>query len=107
MTWQPEIRFFDYKKIGQMKRIHHAYIFSSTFKQIWQSLTKLREGKAMSTFRYGSHLGQLLLAKGIAHEIQLRLSSTLQYLYYLTQYGIATFFQVLRFRPHMNTEILT
>ena len=58
-----------------------------------------REGKGMSTLSFRPHCGEsgsphhlidgLLLTSGISHGINLRKNAPLQYLYYLTQIGVA------------------
>lgn len=62
-------------------------------------LNKLRESKGMNTFTYRPHAGEagdiehlatsFLLAHGINHGLNLKKSPVLQYLFYLTQIGIA------------------
>eukprot|EP00172_Hildenbrandia_rubra_P004029 Plantae.Rhodophyta-Hildenbrandia_rubra.ctg7416.p1 GENE.Plantae.Rhodophyta-Hildenbrandia_rubra.ctg7416~~Plantae.Rhodophyta-Hildenbrandia_rubra.ctg7416.p1 ORF type:complete len:723 (+),score=113.73 Plantae.Rhodophyta-Hildenbrandia_rubra.ctg7416:1039-3207(+) len=70
------------------------YIYSNLF-----VLNKLRESKGFNVLKYRPHSGEAgvndnlavtyLLADGINHGIMLRKSPVLQYLYYLTQIGIA------------------
>lgn len=62
-------------------------------------LNQLRESKGMNTFTYRPHAGEagdiehvatsFLLAHGINHGLNLKRSPVLQYLFYLTQIGIA------------------
>lgn len=62
-------------------------------------LNQLRESKGMNTFTYRPHAGEagdiehlatsFLLAHGINHGVNLKKSAVLQYLYYVTQIGIA------------------
>lgn len=62
-------------------------------------LNKLRESKGMNTFTYRPHAGEagdiehvatsFLLAHGINHGLNLKRSPVLQYLFYLTQIGLA------------------
>lgn len=62
-------------------------------------LNKLREEKGMNTFTYRPHAGEagdiehlatsFLLANGINHGLNLKKSPVLQYLFYLTQIGVA------------------
>ena len=63
------------------------------------SLNKLRESKGLHTFALRPHAGEagspyhladcFLLSNSINHGIQLKLSSSLQYLYYLEQVGLS------------------
>ncbi|XP_076901620.1 AMP deaminase-like [Bidens hawaiensis] len=63
------------------------------------TLNKLRESKGMTTIRFRPHCGEagdidhlaasFLTTHNIAHGINLRKSSVLQYLYYLAQIGLA------------------
>ena len=62
-------------------------------------LNQLRESRGMNTFTYRPHAGEagdiehlvttFLLAHGVNHGLTLKRSPVLQYLYYLTQIGIA------------------
>lgn len=62
-------------------------------------LNQLRESKGMNTFSYRPHAGEagdiehlatsFLLAHGINHGLNLKKSPVLQYLFYLTQVGVA------------------
>lgn len=62
-------------------------------------LNRLRESKGMNTFTYRPHAGEagdlehlatsFLLAHGINHGLNLKKSPVLQYLFYLTQIGVA------------------
>lgn len=62
-------------------------------------LNRLRESKGMNTFTYRPHAGEagdiehlatsFLLAHGINHGLNLKKSPVLQYLFYLTQVGVA------------------
>eukprot|EP01080_Neovahlkampfia_damariscottae_P000488 gene488-8002_t len=76
----------------------YAYYMYFTYANIY-SLNKLRESRGLSTFAFRPHAGEagspyhladcFLLANSINHGIQLKLSASLQYLYYLEKIGLS------------------
>jgi len=77
---------------------HYAYYSFYLYANL-HVLNQLRRAQGLSTFDYRPHAGEagelnhlhaaFLTARGIAHGINLRKSPSLQYLYYLTQIGLA------------------
>jgi AMP deaminase len=75
----------------------YAYYAYFTYANLY-SLNKMREARGLSTFALRPHCGEagdldhlvsgFMLAENIAHGINLRKSSSLQYLYYLGQIGL-------------------
>eukprot|EP01117_Protostelium_nocturnum_P009497 TRINITY_DN3387_c0_g1_i1.p1 TRINITY_DN3387_c0_g1~~TRINITY_DN3387_c0_g1_i1.p1 ORF type:complete len:753 (+),score=234.64 TRINITY_DN3387_c0_g1_i1:66-2261(+) len=74
---------------------YYAFYLASNIKV----LNHFRESRGMNTFSFRPHAGEageiehlaaaFMVANGIAHGVNLRKSPVLQYLYYLTQIGIA------------------
>ena len=77
---------------------HYSYYCFYLYANL-QVLNKLRRQQGLSTFDFRPHAGEagelnhlhaaFLTARGINHGINLRKSPSLQYLYYLTQMGLA------------------
>ena len=77
---------------------HYAYYCYYMYANLYV-LNQLREAQGLSTFTFRPHSGEagelnhlhaaFLTARGINHGINLRKSPSLQYLYYVTQMGLA------------------
>ena len=77
---------------------HYAYYCFYLYSNL-QVLNKLRRAQGLTTFDFRPHAGEagelnhlhaaFLTARGINHGINVRKSPSLQYLYYLTQIGLA------------------
>jgi AMP deaminase len=78
-------------------KYYSFYIYANI--RVLNELRKLRRGENLRPFDYRPHAGEageihhldtaFLLADGISHGINLRKSPTLQYLFYITQIGLA------------------
>ena len=78
-------------------KYYSFYIYANI--RVLNELRKLRKGENLRPFDYRPHAGEageihhldtaFLLADGISHGINLRKSPTLQYLFYITQIGLA------------------
>ena len=97
---------------------HYAYYCYYMYANLYV-LNQLREAQGLSTFTFRPHSGEagelnhlhaaFLTARGINHGINLRKSPSLQYLYYVTQMGLAlsplsnnALFLQVRGRPHLH-----
>jgi AMP deaminase len=76
----------------------YAYYMYFTYANMY-SLNQLRQSRGLSTFAFRPHAGEagskyhladcFLLANSVNHGIQLKLSPSLQYLYYLEEVGLS------------------